>query len=380
MTESYQELYSELIETEFGCVSPGFHDTEHVYDAVQRTYPALCDDSVHCRDVCGTNSDQPEWKHRVRTVQQDLLRDRDSRVQKLSDGWYFGPTDLNVEPVPDSVSRFEVGSNYNRWEIHDEFAGQRYSGISTPADLPIIFIFTGESGEEYGYEDEFLEDGTFMYSGEGTEGDMVMDDGNAAIRDHRSNNEALHLFEDTKYPWIVTYVGQYQHVGHEWKTLEDQDGNEREAIRFQLEPVGGTNIEIEDGTPSSLSEEKLFQKAKQSSPSPSDGMTASSGSSSGRPYPRSEVVKEFALRTADGVCQGCNEKAPFFDEKGEPFLEVHHLHRRSDGGADDPENVIALCPNCHRRRHHGQEGDEFNQDLIEKAERRNHRFEGDWSA
>jgi len=83
------------------------------------------------------------------------------------------------------------------------------------------------------------------------------------------------------------------------------------------------------------------------------------------------MVKEFALRHADGVCQGCNQEAPFVDESGEPFLEVHHLHRRSDGGADEPENVIALCPNCHRRVHHGQDGKEFNRQLIEKAKDRN---------
>ena len=367
MAESYKDLYRELRGTEFGCVPPGFHDTEEVYSIVEREYPRLCDDNILCRDVCGTDSDQPEWKHRIRTVQQDLARKPDSRVRNLSHGWYYGPQQLDVASIPDDGTEFEVGQAYNRWELHDVFGGQRYSGIATPADYSQIFLFTGDSGEEYGYEDEFQPDGTFLYSGEGADGDMEMEGGNQAIRSHRDSNEDLHLFEDTEYPWIVTYVGQFEYVGHQWDTLEDKEGDERQAIRFRLEPVGGTDVEIESGTPSSLSVEDLFQKAKESSPTERSRTSQSSGSGSRRTYSRSEVVKEFALRTADGVCQGCDEEAPFLDKDGEPFLEVHHLHRRSDGGPDNPENVIALCPNCHRRVHQGKNGDQFNQKLIEKA-------------
>ncbi|MFB6177259.1 MAG: HNH endonuclease, partial [Halobaculum sp.] len=52
---------------------------------------------------------------------------------------------------------------------------------------------------------------------------------------------------------------------------------------------------------------------------------------------------------------------------GEPYLEVHHLHRLSDDGPDHPDNVIALCPTCHARVHHGSDGDEFNEQLIERV-------------
>lgn len=32
-------------------------------------------------------------------------------------------------------------------------------------------------------------------------------------------------------------------------------------------------------------------------------------------------------------------------------LDMHHLDPVSNGGPDDPNNLIALCPNCHRRHH-----------------------------
>lgn len=218
---------------------------------------------------------------------------------------------------------------------------------------------------------KFLEDDTFLYTGEGTEGDMTMDGGNKAIRDHKENDKSLHLFESTDLPWIVTYLGEYEYIGYDSRTLQDENDDPREAFQFRLAPVGGTEIELEEGTPASLSDAKLFEKAKQSSPT---GSPTSSSRSGGRSYPRSEYVREFALRMADGVCQGCEQDAPFVTSTREPFLEVHHLTRQSDGGPDAPENVIALCPNCHRRVHQGRDGDAFNQMLMAKAEQRNAKF------
>ena len=43
---------------------------------------------------------------------------------------------------------FEVGRVYNRrLEIHEPYGGQQQGGISTPRNCPIMFLFTGESGE-----------------------------------------------------------------------------------------------------------------------------------------------------------------------------------------------------------------------------------------
>ncbi|MGP5194455.1 HNH endonuclease, partial [Psychrobacter celer] len=47
--------------------------------------------------------------------------------------------------------------------------------------------------------------------------------------------------------------------------------------------------------------------------------------------------------------------------------EVHHLTRLADGGADLPQNVIALCPTCHRKAHYSLGHLEFNNKLINKV-------------
>lgn len=70
-------------------------------------------------------------------------------------------------------------------------------------------------------------------------------------------------------------------------------------------------------------------------------------------YHRNPKVVAEALAKADGVCQACKMDAPFTSLKGEPFLEVHHIRPLSSGGPDVIENVVALCPNCHRKQHVG---------------------------
>mgnify|MGYP006434468159 FL=1 len=67
----------------------------------------------------------------------------------------------------------------------------------------------------------------------------------------------------------------------------------------------------------------------------------------------SDIIIEAQLR-AHGICENCKQPAPFERiSDGSPFLEVHHINSLADGGEDTLDNVIALCPNCHRKKHYG---------------------------
>jgi len=68
-------------------------------------------------------------------------------------------------------------------------------------------------------------------------------------------------------------------------------------------------------------------------------------------FTRNEYIREYVRLRADGFCELCENKAPFCDKYGSPFLETHHVEYLSKGGKDSIENVVALCPNCHRRIH-----------------------------
>ena len=49
---------------------------------------------------------------------------------------------------------FQRGHVYDRRaEIHSAYGGQEQGGISTPTGTSAIFLFTGESGGQFGYDD-----------------------------------------------------------------------------------------------------------------------------------------------------------------------------------------------------------------------------------
>lgn len=81
-------------------------------------------------------------------------------------------------------------------------------------------------------------------------------------------------------------------------------------------------------------------------------------------YVRSAQVRLQVLQRANGVCEGCGDPAPFLTFAGLPFLETHHVKRRAKGGRDHYSNVIALCPNCHRRTDFAKDAKSFNASLL----------------
>jgi 5-methylcytosine-specific restriction enzyme A len=76
-------------------------------------------------------------------------------------------------------------------------------------------------------------------------------------------------------------------------------------------------------------------------------------------YSRNPNVVAQALFRAQGKCEKCGENAPFRRKSnGTPYLEVHHKiplseQINNDSNLDTLENVVALCPNCHRKAHFG---------------------------
>lgn len=131
--------------------------------------------------------------------------------------------------------RFEVGAVYSRRDdLHARYGGQQQGGISTPADHPLVFLFTSDAGEKYGYRDGFRPDGVFRYTGEGQTGDMRMIRGNRAIRDHRADGNELHLFRGVG-DGQVEYRGRAFYLSHHWEERPDANGDLRRAVVFELQ-------------------------------------------------------------------------------------------------------------------------------------------------
>lgn len=259
---------------------------------------------------------------------------------------------------------FVPGKHYNRRaDIHGEYGGQQQGGIATPANHPVIFIFTGR-GDRHGYADTWLEDGTLRYCGEGQIGDMRMTAGNRALRDHAADGKDVLLFEKLGSGRPVEFIGQFVVASWTYESQPDKRGNPRQAIIFDLTPIESVQdfSSANQRSPNSASSLiQLRKRALDAAQVPSSGKRASRTI-----LERSSAVRDYVLARAGHICEACGGKAPFTTKAGQPYLEPHHIRRLSDGGPDHPSYVAGICPNCHRRAHYGADAGPFNAQLLER--------------
>ena len=138
------------------------------------------------------------------------------------------------------------------------------------------------------------------------------------------------------------------------KSLSDQPQDPQPPSQEQVNPDNRQSLDL------------LRKEAKEESVN--DVPQKATTSHQVQQYNRSKKVKQYVKARADGQCEGCGDPAPFISKTGKPYLHAHHIHELSDGGADTVDTVIALCPNCHYRVHHGEDGDEYNKRLMRKME------------
>lgn len=86
-------------------------------------------------------------------------------------------------------------------------------------------------------------------------------------------------------------------------------------------------------------------------------------------YDRDPNVKAWVLKNSKGECEYCKKNAPFKTKEGNPYLEVHHVCRLSDGGSDTIQNTVALCPNCHKEIHYGEQKRDIQDKLYNTIDR-----------
>ena len=265
------------------------------------------------------------------------------------------------------VLRFIPGAAYDRrTEIHGPFGGSYQSGIAASATYPAIFLFTGDSGEQYGYADG--QDGTtYLYTGEGQKGPMTLTRGNLAIAEHAKTGRALHLFKSRGKGQGYVYIGEFSCADILERTQPDITGEHRKALVFRLVPVeipGGVieaQAEDEPGLADSLA------AAREAALEACNSANGEAGQSAPRKlYQRSRKVAHYVLMRANGNCESCDKPAPFRKKDGSPYLEPHHVNRLSDGGLDHPRYVGAICPSCHREIHSGEHGTALNERLKTK--------------
>ena len=206
------------------------------------------------------------------------------------------------------------------------------------------------SDDTKGLYRDVWKNGVLHYTGMGKIGDQVLEGNqNGTLFNSDTNGVEVHLFEVLKKS-VYTYRGIVQladkpYVGRQ----PDNQGNMRNVWMFPVMPISESAQrvlhEVSELEISKLSDKELAKYAsiKNVNKEPKTTETVV--------YYRDPYLKQMVKRLADGKCQYCGNDAPFLDKQGEPYLEEHHVIGLAEGGKDAIDNVVAICPNCHRKVH-----------------------------
>jgi 5-methylcytosine-specific restriction enzyme A len=87
---------------------------------------------------------------------------------------------------------------------------------------------------------------------------------------------------------------------------------------------------------------------------------------------RSADARQAVLVRSVGRCEnpGCTGDIHDLTDRGDPIVEIDHIHDLALGGPDDPAQMIALCPNCHAIKTRGRTREQLRQILLAVAKQR----------
>lgn len=273
---------------------------------------------------------------------------------------------------------FTIGQEYERSQLL-EFVGskQAQTGVIWGKKEPGCLIVTsgGRHGKKVGYSDQPLENGCWWYFGQGQRGDHAP--ANAANAKLIAAQQSILLFTTREptarevrqrgnYKKLFEFQGLFNVSDYDVIVPEAGARNKDRLLRFLLVPSDSEGLLL-DNSPSTsppdillLREEILAQMRPNAAPK---------GVALAEYRRRNGKIRRYAVLRAQGKCEACGCPAPFLDDQGNGFLEVHHILRLADDGIDAPQNVAAICPNCHRRAHHSVDRADFRQQLLSAAHR-----------
>lgn len=278
----------------------------------------------------------------------------------------------NIKTIDD----LKINGVYTNDVIAKVFKCSKQGGMRKSNTTNTLVLISKQTGSSV-YHDTWV-DNMLHYTGMGQEGDQKLDFAqNRTLKDSAKNGVTVHLFEvfkDTEY----TYAGIIELAGLPYKASEpDRNNTKRIVYKFPLKlktseycPNNETLIQNEKKLEKSISR-KTIQEIKELAIEKSKLNEEKNlvRKVSTYNYERSLVIREYVKELANGICQLCDNKAPF-EVKGKPFLHVHHIEYLSEGGEDTIENAIAVCPNCHAKIHQ-LELKEDKEKLLRKVQERN---------
>jgi len=201
----------------------------------------------------------------------------------------------------------------------------------------------------------------FHYTGMGLSGERGLTfHENKTLSESKTNGVNLYLFEVFAEGRYV-YMGEVELSDPPFLSRQaDIEKNVRDVYIFPLRIKGNKAPPILNKEMRETKEELLRTRANRvpsGKPAPvvphphaETGRHGRTTSVRGQ-EPLAPLVPEYKEQKSAGICQFCDRPAPFRSPDGEPYLEPHHIIPLAEGGRDSRENIVALCPNCHRKMH-----------------------------
>jgi|ERR1039458_662277 5-methylcytosine-specific restriction protein A len=253
------------------------------------------------------------------------------------------------------LSDFVIGARYTTWDIliFARVYDPRHGGIFLiPTNSPFDAIFLKATLEGGKYANQWLVPGEklkyYFFAIKGKFGPKYKF--NSAVRE--SDSTPIFVFvkcDDGSFTLqgIFRYVAEHQDTdGAWWFELDKRDSTSQPYQVTDQEYSAELDAKVKQA--SADSGEARRGRLSKANPVPRKVLVQSTN------YARNADVIAEVLERANGVCEQCQQPAPFRRKSdGTPYLEVHHIIQLARDGEDTVENAIAVCPNCHRHRHFG---------------------------
>jgi 5-methylcytosine-specific restriction enzyme A len=290
----------------------------------------------------------------------------------------------------DTVTRAKLqppslGAEYaNRTEIYEAYGGDKVAGIIRFPGEELVNVFSDADGP-YADDPPTLTE-PFGYRGEGLNGpQQVTAGGNARLEQARITRTAVRFWyrptggRFSFLAWVVV-------LGRAWISGIGLDGQPRPELEWRLEAVPGPALDqwprevvqaledaaaTADGDGAAAPEaqaapsyvallERIDQRGQPRRP---DGVVVRTD------YQRSAAARRAVLIRSGGRCESsrCTGMPAEPGRRGQPILDVDHIHDLAKGGEDHPCNMVALCPNCHACKTRGRNVARWRQELTRAA-------------
>lgn len=206
-----------------------------------------------------------------------------------------------------------------------------------------------------GCEDKWIGK-VFHFTGMGIIGEQgVGSRQNRTLAKSKENGVGLYLFE-VFYEGNYVYIGEVELMDSPYRSRQvDSEKNMRDVQVFPLQlkshknpPLVKPELPEAGGEPGRRNVRVISSGIARS---PAEKTAKTGEREAAENLSGHDKVSENARRNANGLCQLCGLPAPFTGHDGQPYLELHHIVPLEEGGSHTTGNLVALCPNCHRKMH-----------------------------